>query len=79
MVAHLPFRAWCRHCVKGKAKGLPHRLKDKVEKANEQVPLVSIDYIGIEGDESVTAYMKEANDDYYRERMTRKGDKGKED
>ena len=27
LVNHLPFRAWCRHCVKGKAKGLPHRIK----------------------------------------------------
>ena len=43
VVSHLPFRAWCRHCVKGKAKGLPHRIKkDKVE---EQIPLVSIDYM----------------------------------
>ena len=43
MVSHLPFRAWCRHCVKGKAKGLPHRIiKYKDE---ELVPLVSIDYM----------------------------------
>ena len=25
MVNHLPYRAWCKHCTKGKAKGLPHR------------------------------------------------------
>ena len=31
MVNHLPFRAWCRHCVKGKAKGLPHRVKYECE------------------------------------------------
>ena len=43
IVSHLPFRAWCRHCVKGKAKGLPHRIKK--ERVEEQVPLVSIDYM----------------------------------
>ena len=45
MVNHLPFRSWCRHCVKGKAKGLPHRLKKKEDKEAEQVPLVSVDYM----------------------------------
>ena len=42
---HLPYRAWCSHCVKGKCHGLQHRRKDKEEKEDEQVPLVSIDYM----------------------------------
>ena len=45
MVNHLPFRSWCRHCVKGKAKGLPHRIKKREDKEAEQVPLVSVDYM----------------------------------
>ena len=32
LVNHLPFRAWRRHCVKGKAKGLPHRIKKNEDK-----------------------------------------------
>ena len=38
---HLPFRSWCPHCVRGKAKAHPHhRAKRKGE-----VPVVSIDYM----------------------------------
>ncbi len=22
---HLPFRSWCRHCIRGRGKQLPHR------------------------------------------------------
>ena len=25
MVTHMPFRSWCSHCVRGKAKGRHHR------------------------------------------------------
>ena len=25
MPLHLPYRAWCAHCVKGKCHGLPHK------------------------------------------------------
>ena len=32
MVSHYPFRPWCRHCVRGKAKGkLLRRIKEKVK------------------------------------------------
>ena len=24
---HLPFRSWCRHCVRGKGKAMPHGKK----------------------------------------------------
>ena len=45
MTLHLPYRAWCIHCVKGKCKGSPHRQRDSEEKEEEQVPLVSVDYM----------------------------------
>ena len=45
MVNHLPYRSWCAHCVKGSAKGLQHRAKDKEDKEEERVALVSIDYM----------------------------------
>ena len=45
MVNHLPCRAWCRHCVKGKAKGLPHRVKKTEDKEDEDIPVISIDYM----------------------------------
>ena len=31
MATHLPFRSWCPHCVRGKAKGKPHA-RNKAEK-----------------------------------------------
>ena len=29
MLTHLPFRSWCPHCVKGKAKGNPHNSQER--------------------------------------------------
>ena len=43
MITHLPFRSWCPHCVRGKAKGMPHRKQDN-EKEHD-LPTVSIDYM----------------------------------
>lgn len=41
LVSHFPFRAWCEHCVRGKAKANPHT---KVNHSDEQVPVISCDY-----------------------------------
>ena len=48
-VSHIPFRAWCPACVRGRAKSVGHRLQDKSE---DLVPVVSVDYgfLGREGD-----------------------------
>ena len=48
MVLHIPFRAWCPHCVKGRAKAGPH----KDSKAENSVPMIAMDY----------CYMKSAED-----------------
>ena len=40
-VSHFPFRAWCEHCVRGKAKAMRHV---KVDHSEEQVPVISVDY-----------------------------------
>ena len=29
MLTHLPFRSWCPHCVRGKAKRRAHRKKSR--------------------------------------------------
>ena len=44
MITHLPYRSWCTHCVKGKAKGHPHR-RTKEEGKIDEVPVVSMDYM----------------------------------
>ena len=42
-VAHLPPRAWCRHCVRGRGKALFHHFSP--QKAVHEVPVVVIDYM----------------------------------
>ena len=27
-MTHLPYRSWCRHCVKGRGKNAPHKKQD---------------------------------------------------
>ncbi len=43
-VSHLPFRAWCSSCVRGRAKIHPHRSIPNSEKEAELLPTVSYDY-----------------------------------
>ena len=40
-VSHLPFRSWCPFCVRGRGQSQGHF---SVDKGDEQVPLVSVDY-----------------------------------
>ena len=40
-VSHFPCRAWCEHCVRGKAKAMKHV---RVDHSEEQVPVISVDY-----------------------------------
>ena len=41
-VTHLPYRPWCQHCVRGKAKSSQHRRSENT--ADRQVPVVAMDY-----------------------------------
>ena len=41
-LTHWPYRNWCVHCVRGKAKALNHAQKD--EDRVSSVPIVSLDY-----------------------------------
>ncbi len=43
-LTHTPFRAWCRHCVRGRAKNTPHRRSGKDEDGETKVPRISMDY-----------------------------------
>ena len=48
-VSHIPFRSWCVHCVRRRAKSIGHVRQDKQE---EQIPTISMDYsfLGAEGE-----------------------------
>ena len=49
-LTHLPYRAWCRHCVRGRGKSEAHRELDAA--AGYTVPHVSFDYCFMGQDES---------------------------
>ena len=42
-LTHLPFRDWCEHCVKARAKNLPHR-KVRPHMSENTVPFISMDF-----------------------------------
>ena len=50
-VNHLPFRSWCKHCVRGKSKAHPHRVTDN---RISGVPIVSIDYMFMSENQKAT-------------------------
>ena len=41
-LTHLPYRSWCKHCVKGRGKESPHRKTDEQENS---MPEVHWDYM----------------------------------
>ena len=48
-LTHLPYRSWCRHCVRGRGKELPHRrLRDEAGMAELHMDLCFL------GDERVS-------------------------
>ena len=54
-LTHVPFRNWCVHCQRGKARRRRHLRshKHKVKKAGEpglELPIVSVDYMYMEVD-----------------------------
>ena len=44
---HLPYRSWCPHCVRGKARRRNHRRKRR--KVKDGIPVISIDYTWMKG------------------------------
>ena len=36
---HMPFREWCKYCVRGRGRNRPHKKKSKMEKG--EIPTVS--------------------------------------
>ena len=44
MLTHIPYRSWCPHCVRGKARAKYH----KGAKNEDHIPVVSADYMYME-------------------------------
>ena len=80
---HLPYRNWCRHCVRGRGRNRPHAAARNEEEDDEdkerRVPKISIDYffMGQEGDRAVEHPMivmiDEATDNRYMRAVGKKG------
>ena len=43
---HIPFRSWCRHCLRGRGRNKPHRAQGPAQKedADTVVPRIQFDY-----------------------------------
>ena len=55
-VTHVPYRSWCEHCVKGKAKSTPHK-----HEANrvEGIPVIGLDYYSMSKKDEDQEYKSE--------------------
>ena len=54
-VTHLPYRSWCGHCVRGKAKERGHLRADRDEgDLGARLPMVCMDYCFYSGGETVS-------------------------
>ena len=51
---HLPYREWCRHCVRGRGRNRPHR-KQTGEEEENKVPRVTIDYFFMSKEEELAS------------------------
>ena len=47
---HMPYRAWCKYCVKGKGRNKPHK-KQKTETEEKTIPRISMDYFSMNQDD----------------------------
>ena len=48
MLSHLPYRSWCAHCVKGKAKSKKHSCTS--QNNDHEIPMVTLDYMFLSDD-----------------------------
>ena len=49
---HLPYRSWCPHCVRGKARRRAHKRKRRDVRGG--VPVISVDYMWMKGKATAT-------------------------
>ena len=56
MVAHIPYRSWCPHCVRGRARLDQHRVVKEHE--GENVAVVSMDYVFLAADAETLSAME---------------------
>ena len=78
---HMPYRAWCEFCVRGRGKKMAHRSKDDDEKAMDEikVPRVSMDYFFMSAEDQkahqnpIIVMVDESTGDKYARAVAQKG------
>ena len=56
---HMPYRAWCEFCIRGKADSAPPRRRKSLGDKLQENPVVSIDYMYMKASEAKTPAEKE--------------------
>ena len=56
---HMPYRAWCEFCIRGKADSAPHRRRKSLGDKLQENPVVSVDYMYMKASEAKTPAEKE--------------------
>ena len=46
-ITHLPYRSWCPHCERGKARRGNHR--NRMRRMRSKIPVISVDYMWMKG------------------------------
>ena len=76
-ISHLPYRSWCRDCVRGKGLTTAHRKRNESEDKADRKPLVAMDYFYLGRDESkslpILAMVEERTGRTYAISMPEKG------
>ena len=78
-VTHMPFRAWCQHCVRGRGRNRPHLRKRGDADGEIAIPKVALDYffLGTEGnkasDNPIVIMVDEATGEKYARMVEQKG------
>ena len=77
---HLPFREWCKHCVRGRGKNTPHKKqKEKEEENTSKVSRVIMDYFFMSQEEEkasenpLVVMLEEDSGNRYMRAVGRKG------
>ena len=78
---HIPYRDWCRHCVRGRATNRPHRSKpgEEEDAQGRKVPRISMDYFfmsqegGKAAEYPMIVMIDESTDNRYMRAVGRKG------
>ena len=72
-VNHWPYRSWCKHCIKGKAKASPHRAADNRKSEEKELPTVCFDYMFLDGSTPILVFKEKKSKAIFAHIVDQKG------